>query len=210
MPFPTTCPPDFHYSTSSSPTYLTSLDRSSTTQEILIGTGATALTLGLFPHLVSQEFYRSVSSTGIFLYLGAGVGLPIVEDGKEGMQHSLRAVDALIITGAFTEGLKFVTQERRPTTSSRDSFPSGHASSAFCIATIQSAYHPRQAALWFGGATLIAASRLSLRRHYVQDVLVGAGLGYLTARWELSRTKGLLLTPWIHQDGIGLALKSEF
>jgi membrane-associated phospholipid phosphatase len=101
----------------------------------------------------------------------------------------------------ITEGLKAVTREKRPDTNEHDSFPSGHATAAFAVATMASAYHPEQKSLWYLGATLISASRVRLNRHHPQDVVAGAVVGYTTARWELSEPRGLILSPIIRPDG---------
>lgn len=85
----------------------------------------------------------------------------------------------------------------RPDGSDSQSFPSGHATAAFTVAAMQAHYHPRQSLLWYGGATLIGASRVQLERHYWHDVIAGAALGYFTAQVELHQSKGLILRPFI-------------
>ena len=142
---------------------------------------------------------KFASGTGNLLFLGAGTLLPLVEDGKDGQQHALRTADALAVSTLLAEGLKIVTHKKRPDGSNYESFPSGHATAAFTVAAMQAHYHPRQAILWYAGATTIAASRVKLHRHYTVDVLAGAALGYATARLELGQNRGLLLRPFIHQ-----------
>ncbi len=141
------------------------------------------------------------SGTGNALFLAAGTLLPLATDGKEGTQHSLRTFDALITSTLLTTGLKVITHQKRPDGSDFRSFPSGHASAAFTVATMQAHYHPRQALLWYSGATLIALSRVKLRRHYTRDVVAGAALGFASARLELSQPRGLLLRPFIRNEG---------
>lgn len=141
------------------------------------------------------------SGSGNILYLAAGVGLPLLRDGADGRNHSLRAADALGTSVLITEGLKVLVRERRPDGSARDSFPSGHATAAFAVATVESQWHPKEAPLWYLGATLISASRVALDRHFTQDVVAGAAIGYFTARLELSRPRGLILSPLITPFG---------
>ena len=62
---------------------------------------------------------------------------------------------------------------------------------------MQAHYHPKQALLWYGGATIIGASRVQLNRHYWHDVIAGAALGYFTTQLELHEEKGLILRPFI-------------
>lgn len=140
---------------------------------------------------------RFASGTGNLLYLGAGTLLPLIEDGKNKKEHTLRAADSLLTSTLITEGLKRIVREKRPDSDERTSFPSGHATAAFAIATMQASFHPRQAILWYAGATAIAASRVKLRRHYTHDVIAGAAVGILTARLELKQPRGLLLAPFI-------------
>lgn len=61
------------------------------------------------------------------------------------------------------------------------SFPSGHASYAFMLATIAAAYFPRWRWLSYGMALVIATSRVMLDRHFVSDVTVGGLLGFIAA-----------------------------
>lgn len=145
------------------------------------------------------------SGTGTILYLAAGVGVPLLEDGKAGKTHSLRALDALTSSVLLTEGMKNLVQEKRPDAASHDSFPSTHASAAFAIATLESDFHPKQAVYWYAGAAMISASRFTLHRHTVGDVLAGALLGYGVGRWELSSKRGLLLAPFIQPTNKGTA-----
>ncbi len=123
--------------------------------------------------------------------------LPLLEDGGQGTAHTLRIVDAFVASELFTEGLKWTMHEKRPDARAHNSFPSGHATAAFVIATTESHFHPGQSLFWYGGAVLISASRVTLHRHFIHDVLAGALLCYGTARWELSQRRGLILTPVI-------------
>ncbi len=145
------------------------------------------------------------SGTGTVLYLVAGLGAPLLEDGKAGKTHALRAADALTSSVLISEGLKSLVQEKRPDTNEHDSFPSAHASSVFAIATVESAFHPKQAIYWYTGAALISASRFTIHRHTVGDVLAGAAIGYGVGRWELSSRRGLLLMPFIQPTAKGAA-----
>jgi undecaprenyl-diphosphatase len=61
----------------------------------------------------------------------------------------------------------------RPVTSS---FPSGHATAAFCAATIL-VRDGRSRPAWYGLASLVAVSRVYVGLHHPSDVLAGAALG---------------------------------
>ncbi len=147
------------------------------------------------------------SGSGNIIYLAAGLGLPLLSDGSNGSRHALRVADSLIVSVAITEGLKNLVHEKRPDSNAHDSFPSGHATAAFAVATMESSLHPRQAPLWYLGAALISASRVRLRRHTIGDVLAGAAIGAGTARIELAQPHGLLLSPFITPDGQGMGFQ---
>lgn len=68
-----------------------------------------------------------------------------------------------------------------------DSFPSGHASGSFALATVF-AYEYGKDHKWvpyasYGLATLVAASRLSAEKHWVSDIFVGGSMGFLVGRY---------------------------
>ena len=165
---------------------------------------------------VNKGFSEFVSGGGTALYLGGGALLPLLTDGADGGQHSLRVTDAIVTSAALCYGLKSVITSPRPDNDRElDSFPSCHATTAFAVARVQSHYHPDYANLWYSGAALIGYSRLDLNRHRVTDVLTGAGLGYLVGELELNQKRGLILFPLIRQDNqgntvIGLQVKGEF
>jgi membrane-associated phospholipid phosphatase len=140
-------------------------------------------------------------------FVGFGLTLPLLRDGKP---EFFRSAESLAATLVLTEGLKRATRVKRPDANSHDSFPSGHASAAFAIATMESAFHPKEAPLWYAGAAWIADSRLILNRHRISDVLAGAALGYLTARAELSTRHGWIIAPVISRDQAGVLLATRF
>jgi membrane-associated phospholipid phosphatase len=72
-----------------------------------------------------------------------------------------------------------------------DSFPSGHATSVFAVATVFAAFYPRIAWLLYALAGAIAAGRVYLERHYVSDVLGGATIAIVIAS-ALLRSRGRL------------------
>ena len=177
-------------------------------------------TMSFAPKVQAQTTNRGfsdfVSGAGTILYVGGGSLLPLLTDGADGGQHTLRIVDALSTSAALCYGLKEVIKSPRPDNDKElDSFPSCHATTAFAVARIQSHYHPDYAILWYGGAALIGYSRLDLNRHRLSDVLIGAGLGYLVGEIELGQKSGLLLFPLIRQDAqgntvVGLQVKGDF
>jgi undecaprenyl-diphosphatase len=72
-----------------------------------------------------------------------------------------------------------------------DSFPSGHATSVFAVATALASFYPRLAGPLYGLAAAIALGRIYLERHYLSDVLAGAFIGIAVATWLLRSRHGL-------------------
>ena len=153
-----------------------------------------------------HEASKFASGSGNIIYLAAGIGLPLLSDGRYGTRHALRVADALGTSVLLSEAIKNLVHEKRPDSNSHDSFPSGHATAAFAVATVESDLHPHQAALWYLGATLISYSRVRLRRHTVGDVVAGAALGAGTARVEVNQPRGLILAPFIMRGGLGMMM----
>lgn len=93
-------------------------------------------------------------------------------------------------------GLKTVVNERRPDFSDRKSFPSGHVALSFTGAELLRMEYGN--AYGFGGyaiACCVAGLRLYNGKHWLNDVLMGAGIGILSARaayWLLPLEKKLL------------------
>lgn len=69
------------------------------------------------------------------------------------------------------EEVEFRYGLRKPITSS---FPSGHATAAFCAATLLGG-----GVGWYGAAAAVASTRVYVRLHYASDVIAGAALGTL-------------------------------
>jgi undecaprenyl-diphosphatase len=63
---------------------------------------------------------------------------------------------------------------RQPKTSS---FPSGHATSAFCAAALFSRRDPSRRPLYYGLASVVAFSRIHVKIHHASDVVAGAAIG---------------------------------
>lgn len=93
-------------------------------------------------------------------------------------------VRALGVNTAFTNAIKFSVRRERPNHESlRVSFPSGHVSSTFALATVA-----QQHAGWvvgaasYGLATYTAWTRVRDNKHWVSDTVFGAALGVAVGR----------------------------
>jgi membrane-associated phospholipid phosphatase len=161
---------------------------------------------------IGTDAGKFASGTGATLFAALGMGLPLLRDGREAKTHTLRALDTYLTSSLVAEGLKSLVKEKRPNSDSHDSLPSGHTTVAFALATMEGSFHPKEAPLWYAGATLIAISRVTLHDHNIGDVVAGAGLGWGISRLELSSKRGLILSPFISPDrrGFGLQFRSQF
>ena len=90
---------------------------------------------------------------------------------------------ALLANNLITFGLKATTNMERPNGEDNQSFPSGHASNAFVMATaLHHEFIDTNVWLAYSGylfATTTAVFRVLNNKHWVSDVLVGAGLGII-------------------------------
>jgi membrane-associated phospholipid phosphatase len=67
-----------------------------------------------------------------------------------------------------------------------DSFPSGHATNSFAVATVFAYEYRQHIAVPITAYTLasvVAVSRLSAERHWVSDIFVGGSMGFLIGRY---------------------------
>ena len=107
------------------------------------------------------------------------------------------------IMAAFVNGIKYTAKEMRPDGTSANSWPSGHTATAFVGATLlHKEYGLTRSPWWsvagYGVATATGVMRVLNNRHWVSDVMSGAGIGILSTElgYALSdvffKSKGLL------------------
>jgi hypothetical protein len=102
-----------------------------------------------------------------------------------------------IIAQGVTQSLKRVIKYPRPDQSDYYSFPSGHTTTAFANATILHEEYGQRSVLYsiggYGTATAVGALRVLNNKHWLADVLMGAGVG-------IGATKVLYISyPWLQQ-----------
>jgi membrane-associated phospholipid phosphatase len=92
-------------------------------------------------------------------------------------------LDASMMNVVYFQSLKFIVGRERPNGSNNQSFPSGHTSNAFALATVTERHYG-----WKVGvpayllAGLVGAARMKEDAHYFSDVVAGATLGYIVGR----------------------------
>jgi len=98
---------------------------------------------------------------------------------------------ATALNEALVQSLKAAVGRTRPDGSDNRSFPSGHASTSFMIATVVHRSYGRTAGIvGYSAATFIAFSRMRENKHWASDLAAGATLGYIVGS-SVSRRNGL-------------------
>jgi membrane-associated phospholipid phosphatase len=91
-----------------------------------------------------------------------------------------------------------------------DSFPSGHTATAFSVATVvalQYRHRPWVPILAYTIAAGVGLTRVTMGRHWMSDVFVGAVVGHFVARLVVrSHTRRQRLVPILGCSGRGIAL----
>jgi membrane-associated phospholipid phosphatase len=155
---------------------------------------------------------------------GGSVMVPIVAglfvagrfapEGGEFRAASYDFMQAMIVTGAYSGILKYSVKRERPDGSDSLSFPSGHTSVAFSLATVATSHYGWKIGVpAYALATGIGLSRIEQNRHHLSDVIGGAALGLIVGR-TVTRVDGepatkkrvVSLTPATDARGQGLGL----
>ncbi|TDE10075.1 phosphatase PAP2 family protein [Dyadobacter psychrotolerans] len=134
-------------------------------------------------------------------YAPGVVSLSLAASGVKG-KHKLGdqiilALLSNVIAQGVTQSLKRIIAYPRPNGEDNHSFPSGHATTAFTNATIlHEEYGERSVLYSIGGyttATAVGTMRILNNKHWLADVLMGAGVG-------IGATKVLYISyPWMQQ-----------
>ncbi|MBT5633601.1 MAG: phosphatase PAP2 family protein [Nitrospina sp.] len=175
-----------------------------------------------FEHF-GNAFISLPALTGLYLYGRLGENYKME-------RTALLATESFLVTSLFTTVIKAGIGRARPDTtdsssstfsgpfSSNNSFPSGHTSTAFAIATVvahEYEENPMMAPISYGIASLTGLSRINDDQHWASDIFLGAALGYFTSKTILklhSNRKGRHFSIYPRADhlGGGLVLSSRF
>ncbi len=185
----------------------------------------------------SASVFNGVGQPGVLVASVAMYGVGRVAGKPRLTAIGAHATEAIAISGATTMVIKIVAGRQRPYVKvgdhsnfdlgggrkgGRTSFPSGHTTAAFAFASAVAAdihhWRPDMARiatpLLYGGAAAVGAARIYDDRHWVSDVVLGAGIGTIVGRlvtmnahanpdnWMDRQLKAVTIAP----TGQGLAL----
>jgi len=149
--------------------------------------------------LPADKFFQFVSNSESYLVvlIPAGMGATgLIKHDDKLLRNAIVAIGATVVNSGITVALKYTINRERPFVTYPDikqksragspSFPSGHTSSAFALATSLSLSYPKWYIIvpTFTWAGTVGYSRMYLGVHYPSDVLaaaiIGAGSAWLT------------------------------
>jgi membrane-associated phospholipid phosphatase len=111
----------------------------------------------------------------------------------------------------LTYAVKYTVRRERPDHSSHDSFPSGHASQTFASATVLARHFgPRAAWPAYAVATFVSISRVNQQRHFLSDMVFGAGLGIAVGWNETRRMSNWAVAPDVSRSRFAIQVSRVF
>jgi hypothetical protein len=153
------------------------------------------------------------------------------DDGKM-RKTVLLSVESFVLTGLFVQTIKYATHRHRPDTgdgphawdgpslhgtTSNQSFPSGHASSAFAVATVIASEYDNAIVppLAYTVAGITALNRVFQNGHWASDVFVGSAIGYFTGKAIVASHRGgdtsrLSFAPMTDGRSVGMVVTYKF
>ena len=122
-------------------------------------------------------------------YFGPAMVVGLKLGGYEGRSDWPRLLSSAgmsyAIMAAFVNGIKYTAKEMRPDGSTANSWPSGHTATAFVGASLlHKEYGLTRSPWWsvagYGVATATGVMRVLNNRHWISDVMSGAGIGIMS------------------------------
>ncbi len=115
------------------------------------------------------------------------------------------------VTMGSTIALKYTVRAKRPDNDDRDSFPSGHTSSAVSAAVfIHKRYGLEYAFPAYLGAAYTGYSRIHVNRHHPRDVIAGAFVGAVSSWYFVDTFDKLSIIPEVSSEYKGIQVNYRF
>lgn len=135
-------------------------------------------------------------------------GATVYLDDKDGQMQFYKSYG---VTMGSTFLLKYTVKEKRPDSNNKDSFPSGHTSSAFSGASfIHKRYGLKYAILPYIAAAYTGYIRVDSNRHYTKDVIAGAFIGIASSWYFTTPYKNIRINPVINNEYKGIQIKYKW
>lgn len=160
-------------------------------------------TMELLPNTDDQKIWSGrVSQIGAGYTLAAASGGTYLIGKFTGNRHAqetgLLALHAFGHASIVTAAVKQATNRRRPVVvdgrsgfwKGGESFPSGHSTATFAVATVfayEYKHRPVVPIVSYSVAGAVAISRVGAQRHWVSDIVVGGATGFLIGRYVYKR-----------------------
>ena len=132
------------------------------------------------------EFHRHLDDYTQYLPAAVMLGLKLGGEESRSSWGRMLASDMLSVAvmASIVNTLKHTTHVERPDGTDRHSYPSGHTATAFMTATMLTKEYGHKSP-WIGiGAYTVASAtglmRMANNKHWLSDVLTGAGIGILS------------------------------
>lgn len=167
-----------------------------------------------FKHHV-DDYLQYAPAAAVYILNACGV------KGKNDMiNRSMLLLKSELLMTSIVLPLKNISHTLRPDSSNYRSFPSGHTAQAFTAATFLHKEFGHKS-IWYsiGGytvATAIGLLRMANNKHWLSDVLVGAGIGilstnmvYYTHRYRWGKRPALTVLP-TYRNGPGFYVAYRF
>jgi len=157
-----------------------------------------------------HDFFRAGATIGDGVEQGSfALGMYVV--GRVSKHESVAStgadlIDAQIVNGVLTQGIKISTNRKRPS-GGRHAFPSGHTSATFATAEVLREHYG-----WKVGAPVyaiggyVSISRMVDNDHWASDVLFGTAIGIVSARAASFRhgSSGVSVSPSLLPRGFAI------
>jgi membrane-associated phospholipid phosphatase len=144
------------------------------------------------------DLSRAISHAGSVYTLGAVAGgfyfLGREKNNARARETGLLSAEALVDSLIVGSALKGITQRARPMTGRErseffdggNSFPSGHSTQAWAVATVIANEYKDHRAVQiaaYGTAAGVSFARFAEHRHYISDVVAGSAIGWGIGRY---------------------------
>ncbi len=141
---------------------------------------------------VSNSVSRVGAAYTVLPVIGGLYAFGAFADNAKARETSMLSAEATLDSLIIVEGLKLVTQRSRPMEKEGQffdggsSFPSGHSVMVWSVASVvASEYnnHKIVPVLAYSLASFVSVSRITARKHFASDVVLGSAIGWFTGRY---------------------------